>query len=170
MMKGNAKNAVLLVILVVVLLFIITSIIGMIQALTGKKGLYERMANPLVFTAEEVVTYGSEKFVNTCENFMNEVETIFVYDEVERECSRWYSNCVESEENPPQNPWTKPEILEKDLETMKYLKPDCRTPGIDRLREKWADKSPNFAKKNEFEQYNLIRNACGSTLVKRIYD
>ena len=169
-MKGSdTSEPTRLFVLVVLTLIIICIITSSIYQLYKKNELYDRMANPLVFTAGEVVKYGTEKFVKTCENFLDEVESIFVYDELERECSGWFSNCAETVENPPQNPWTKLELSEKDLETMEYLNFECRTSGIDKIKVDWADKSPNFAKKEEFEQYHLIRNACGSILVSKIY-
>lgn len=168
-MKGSGKPAVLIVVFVVLLLFVITVGFGLIKTATGKGGLYEKMGNPMVWSGEKFTKKGAEKTIKTCESFVDEIETLFVYDEVEWECSRWYSNCVEDEEEPPQNPWKKLELSEKDIELVNYLKPNCRTSGVEELRKRWADKNSYFASKNEFEQYTLMKNACGSILVKRIY-
>jgi len=169
-MKGvEGRNAVLLVVFVVLLLFVIAFGFGMVQTASVKGGLYEKMNNPLVWGAEKFTKEGAKKTIKTCESFANEVESLFVHGEVEFECSRWYSNCVKDLEEPPQNPWTNLELSEKDIELVNYLNPTCRTSGIEKLRKMWANKNSYFAGKNEFEQYTLIKNACGSILVKRIF-
>ena len=168
-MKGNMNTIMVTIVSVVMLLFIITSIFSIFSTVSAKESLYDKMANPLVWGAKEVVKYGSEKFIKTCENLLLEVESIFSYEEVERECSRWYLSCTKDLENAPQNPWTKLKVSEEDLETVNYLAKECKTSGIDKLRKRWIEENSYFANKNELEQYNLIKNACGSILVKRIY-
>ncbi len=169
-MKGDeGKSPVLLTISVVILLFVMIASLGLFKNFASKEGTYEKMGNPLVWGGDKLMEITSGKYIKIYETFLNEVQTIFVYDELERECSNWFSACTENNQVTPRNPWTKLDISEDDLELVNDLICDCMTPGIKRLIKTWERGSPDFKKRNDFEKCNLIRNACGSVLVERIY-
>ncbi|MCK4730760.1 MAG: hypothetical protein KAT28_05575 [Candidatus Aenigmarchaeota archaeon] len=169
-MKGDeGKSPVLITILVVILLFVMVASLGLFKNFASKEGTYEKMGNPLVWGGEELMEMVSGKYIKIYEEFLNEVQTVFVYDELERECANWFSTCTENNPVNPRNPWTKLDISEKDLELMVHLNCDCMTLGIKGLIKTWEKGSPEFKKRNDFEKCNLIKNACGSVLVERIY-
>ncbi|RLJ00753.1 MAG: hypothetical protein DRP06_01285 [Candidatus Aenigmatarchaeota archaeon] len=166
-MKGDeGKAPVLVTILVVILLFMIVASLGLFKNFAGKDGTYEKLGNPLVWGGGELMDLVSGKYIKTYETFLNEIQTVFAYDELERECANWFSTCTE---NNSTNPWTKLDISEKDLELVNYLVCNCMTSGIKGMIKTWEQGSPEFKKRSDFEKCNLIRNACGSVLVERIY-
>ncbi len=170
MMKGDeGKAPVLVTILVVILLFMMVQSLALFTNFTSKEGTYEKMGNPLVWGGEELMDVVSGKYIKIYENFLNEVQTVFVYDELERECANWFLTCTENNPSNPRNPWTKLDISEKDLELVNYLVCDCMTPGIEGMIKTWGEGSSDFKKRSDFEKCNLIKNACGSVLVERIY-
>lgn len=167
-MKG--QNEVFLLIISIFLVVLI--VVGIMNFLGyfGKGSFYDNLANPLVWGAGKLTETAADKFIDSCKEVMNEVESLFVYDEIERECSRWYDSCTEELDYSPQNPWKKMQLSESDLETVNYLKQECMTSGINEIIDRWSDKSGDFNSKNEYEKYTMIKNTCGSTIVSRMYE
>jgi len=153
---------------VVILFIVILIVLSIATRIASSNALYDRFASPIAWGGEQVIKAGGKKFINTCNNFIEEVTSLFVYSELEIICNEWYEHCTKNI-NATSSPWKKIENTETDLNAVNYLNLDCRTEKVDTLKEKWKEKNSYFASKSEYEQYMIIKNACGATLVSRIY-
>ncbi|OYT43150.1 MAG: hypothetical protein B6U88_01735 [Candidatus Aenigmarchaeota archaeon ex4484_56] len=121
------------------------------------------------YIGNKVMKIISYEFAQKCMELVNEITSIFDYNELNRECSRWYENCVlEIESAPDISPWNKINPTVEDYNNANYLDINCRTKEIEKLRERWEKSSKKFASYNEYEQYTLIKNACLSIIVDRM--
>ena len=149
---------------------VLTIIIGglTVQKFILDRGrMYDRFTENISWGAYLVEVTG-KKIFDECENFIDEVSNYIPINTLERKCSLWYRVCtVELKEAPP-SPWSRLMVSEEDLNAITYLKFDCVPSEIEELRKEWARKNFYFNEKNQYEQYNLIKNACGATIVKKI--
>ena len=164
-MKGDEKTMIMFIFCIFLVLLLVTGMLRFINNATEKEHLYDGMVNPLVLGAEQISTQGAQKFAN----FLEEATSIFTFKELERECSKWYRSCASDIPRAPISPWAKYDLSEDDLDAaIYYLDAECRTDGIDKLKERWSKSNTHFAEKSDLEQYNLIKNACLSILIEKL--
>ena len=152
---------------IVIVIVIILSIFYLIDKVLEKNKLVDKFAKSMVWEGENIEGLCGGSSRNLCKEFLDANEDIFVQGELERVCSSWYSNCAKDIEDAPPSPWAKISNSYSDLNLVNYLDIDCKTPEVERLKEKWEE-NYYFAKKSEEEKYNIIKNACGASLVERI--
>ena len=165
-MKKGVEFSVLVSIVIVIT--IILSIFYLLNKVLEKNKLLDTFAKDLVWGGENISGVCGGKSENICKKFLDANEDIFIYNELERICSSWYNNCVKDIEDAPQSPWAKISNVPSDLNLVNYLDASCKTPEVERLKKDWTN-NYYFAEKSEEEQYNIIKNACGASLVERIY-
>ena len=152
---------------IAILLVLIFGVINMRLHLLEEHGTIDRFTEPIRWD-KGIIEATGEKIFKQCEDFLDVISNYIPINYLERECSRWYKKCTADMEKAPQSPWTKLTHSEQDLNAITYLKFDCKTDGIEDIREEWARENSYFAGKSEEEQYNLIKNACAATLVDKI--
>ncbi len=165
-MKGAVVIFDLLISFVIVLT-LITSGLLVWSHLIKSQGVIDRFSSPVNWDKFLVEATGQKVF-NKVENFLDEVSYVLPIDQLERKCSLWYRECTADLEKAPQSPWTKLTVSEADLNAMNYLKFDCAPEEIEELRKEWARKNSYFDEKDEYEQQDLIKNACGATIIEKI--
>jgi hypothetical protein len=158
-------NTIFALTIVVILIVLISDIVVNVAA---EEGVYSRFAQPITWGAKMFVVEGGKSLLNKCDDLMSRLSKVFV-NELEVECSNWYRECTRGVEDAPPSPWINMENSAEDLYAVNYMKFDCRPSGIDDLREEWAKSNSFFGAKSEYEQYNIIKNACGAIIAKRIY-
>lgn len=163
MKGGSEKTMILTIFCVFLVVFVALGLLNIITKTTAKEQLYDEMATSLVLTAEKITVESAQGHIQ----FLKDAKSIFVFNELERECPRWYRSCTSDITGAPMSPWSEPSE-EGVHAALYYLNSDCKTPEIDDLKKKWA-KQPEFANYDDFGQYNLIKNACVSILIDKIY-
>jgi hypothetical protein len=158
-----------LMVSIVIIITIILSILYLFYKVVEKEKLMDYFIKDRVWGEANIGRPCGGESIEFCRDFLDSITGIFVHGELERECSAWYNNCVADIKNAPPSPWAKISNSPSDLNAINYLDISCKTHGIERLKENWAKKNYYFAEKSEEEQYTIIKNACGATLVDRIY-
>jgi len=165
-MKGNQYLVVLLM-CVVMLVFFLGAASGILNKAFGDKGLYEKFSKPLLWSSEEVMKIGMDKYLKQNQDYLDKVNQVFSGDPIEARCSDWYKDCGGT----VSGLWNhNPDLAESDFEKANILCNDKASGSREKLRESWSESDPEFKLLSSEQQYSMMKNACAVNLLSQIHE
>jgi hypothetical protein len=165
-MKGN-QYIVVVLISVVMLVFFIGTATGILNKAFGDKGLVEKFSKPLLWSSEELMKVGMNKYIKQNQDYIDKVNQIFSGDPIEARCSEWYKDCGGA----VSGLWNhKPDLTESDFEKANMLCNDKKSDAREKIRESWSNSEPSFKDLTGEQQYSMMKNACAVNLLNQIHE